>query len=259
MHEYRLRQIAFVASDLEAITRQLGQVFGLKVAFHDPSVAPFGLINAIFPVGGDFLEVVQPVRADASAARYQTRRGGDAGYMVILQTDDAHYHRRRLEAMGVRRIEILDHGPHVTTQFHPKDFVSVLASIDHMVVPDWRADESDWAPAGPDWRAARSEECLGFASVSLQHADPAGAAARWAELLELPPPRRDRPPALALRGAEIRFVPPRDTDGTGIIGLDIRVREGAAVLRRARAIGLPVEDGAVRLCGVAVRPVETPR
>ena len=64
----------------------------------------FGLNNIVMPVGGEFLEVVAPFRDDASGARYLARRGGDAGYMVILQDEDALAHRERLEAAGVRVI-----------------------------------------------------------------------------------------------------------------------------------------------------------
>ena len=56
------------------------------------------------PVGGEFLEVLEPFRDDASGARYLARRGGDAGYMVILQDADALAHRARLEGAGVRVI-----------------------------------------------------------------------------------------------------------------------------------------------------------
>src|ERR1700761_845879 len=100
----RLRQIAFIAKALDPIGEQLGKVFGLKVGFRDPGVEYFGLRNVVMPVGGEFLEVVAPFRDDASGARYLKRRGGDAGYMVILQDADAMAHRERLEAKGVRLI-----------------------------------------------------------------------------------------------------------------------------------------------------------
>ena len=100
----RLRQIALVAKDLEPVAAQLNAVFGLRVAFRDPAVATFGLVNAVMPVGGEFLEIVQPVTIDASAGRYLTRRGGDAGYMLIFETPDASVHRVRLMAQGLRSI-----------------------------------------------------------------------------------------------------------------------------------------------------------
>ena len=95
-----VRQIALVAHELDPVVEQLCRVLGLRVAYNDPGVAVFGLVNAVMPVGGEFLEVVQPVKDDASALRYLHRRGGDAGYMVILESDDAHAHRDRI--MGAR-------------------------------------------------------------------------------------------------------------------------------------------------------------
>src|ERR1700722_14751116 len=100
----RLRQIAFMTRHIAPVAEQLEQVFGLKVAFRDPAVEGFGLRNVVMPVGGEFLEVLEPSRDDASGARYLARRGGDSGYMVILQDDDAMAHRARLEALGARVI-----------------------------------------------------------------------------------------------------------------------------------------------------------
>src|ERR1700692_1637156 len=100
----RLRQIAFIARAADPIVDQLGSVFGLKGGFRDPGVECFGLRTVVMPVGGEFLEVVAPFRDDASGARYLARRGGDAGYMVILQEEDAFAHRERLEKAGVRII-----------------------------------------------------------------------------------------------------------------------------------------------------------
>jgi hypothetical protein len=50
----------------------------------------------------------------------------------------------------------------------------------------------------------------------------------------------------------VEFVPPRDADGTGVVGLEIAVRDPAAPLARARAAGLPVTGNAVTICGVSL-------
>ncbi|HUD50563.1 VOC family protein, partial [Parvibaculum sp.] len=115
-----LRQVALVAHDLDPVVDQLGNVLGLKVAYRDPAVGVFGLVNAVMPVGGEFLEVVQPVKEDASALRYLRRRGGDAGYMVILQSADAATQRARILGLGARKIAAHD-GDYVFTHFHPGD------------------------------------------------------------------------------------------------------------------------------------------
>ena len=249
----RLRQIALVAHDLEPVVRDLNTVLGLRVAFRDPAVGVFGLINAVMPVGGEFLEVVQPVKPDASAARYLARRGGDAGYMLIFQSADALAHRGRLTAQGIRSIAQHDTSDYTFTHFHPGDFNGVLTSID--MVDDgasWRAPMGKWPPAGKHWQDALApDDVLGIAGATVQAREPANVAAHWAELLQAR--RRDDVVVLDMGG--IRFVHPVDADGTGVTGIDIAVRDPAAVLGRAAKNGIPVKNDAVWICGTALRPV----
>jgi hypothetical protein len=250
----RLRQIAFIAHELDPIAEQLNAVFDLKVGFRDPGVEFFGLHNIVMPVGGEFLEVVSPFRDDASGARYLARRGGDAGYMVILQEDDAFAHRERLEKAGVRIIARSPKGAYRYTHFHPGDCGGVLMSIDSVDGDaGWREPMSDWPPAGPQWRAHPSTAALGISAVTIQSRDPVAACERWSELLQQP--ARGETLEVALERGVIRFVEPVDDDGTGVVGLDIEVKDAEAALERARAANLPVAGGAVEICGVAIRPV----
>src|SRR5262249_61654247 len=77
----RMRQIALIARELAPVVDEIREVFGLEVAYRDPEVAAFGLENAVFPVGNQFLEVVAPVREGTAGGRYLDRRGGDGGDM----------------------------------------------------------------------------------------------------------------------------------------------------------------------------------
>jgi hypothetical protein len=252
----RLRQIAFIAHELDPIAEQLNTVFDLKVGFRDPGVEFFGLHNIVMPVGGEFLEVVSPFRDDASGARYLARRGGDAGYMVILQDEDAFAHRERLEQAGVRIIARSPKGAYRYTHFHPADCGGVLMSIDSVEADaGWRERGSDWPPAGPDWRAHPSNAALGISAVTIQTRDPLGACERWCELLDQPARTGGDTLEIALERGVIRFTAPVDDDGTGVVGLDIEVKDAAAALDRARDAGLPVAGGCVEICGVAIRPV----
>jgi hypothetical protein len=63
----RLRQLVIAATALERTVGQLSHELGVEVAFRDPGVAEFGLVNAVLPVGSDFLEVVSPTLLDAPA------------------------------------------------------------------------------------------------------------------------------------------------------------------------------------------------
>ncbi len=252
----RLRQVAMMAHKIAPVQAHLETVFGLKVAYRDPGVEYFGLANIVMPVGGEFLEVLEPIRDDASGARYLARRGGDAGYMVITQAADALAHRARLEAEGVRVIARSRGESYRYTHFHPGDCAGVLLSIDSVEGDAaWEKPLSDWPPAGPAWRDFPSDVSLGIASTTIQHRDPAAAAARFAHLLAVPVTEARGAPAVALSPGVIRFVPPVDADGTGVVGLDIRVRDVAAVLDSARKAGLPVQDDAVSIGGVSIRAV----
>jgi hypothetical protein len=253
----RLRQIALIAAQIAPVAEQLEQVFGLKVGYRDPNVEVFGLKNVVMPVGGEFLEILEPFRDDASGARYLARRGGDAGYMVILQDEDANAHRARLQAQGVRVIATSGDGRYHYSHFHPADCAGVLLSIDSVEGDaGWAKPKSDWPPAGPDWRDFQSTVSLGIGSVTIQARDPFAAAERWSVLLDQRVTRVGRALEIALDPGLIRFVTPVDRDGTGVVGMDIHVKDPAAVLARARALGIGVERDAVSIGGVAIWPVK---
>ncbi|HUD50860.1 hypothetical protein, partial [Parvibaculum sp.] len=176
-------------------------------------------------------------------------RGGDAGYMVILQSADAATQRARILGLGARKIAAHD-GDYVFTHFHPGDFGGVLTSVDSVTGGDnWFDRDSDWPAAGRDWRAARSASATALLGVAIQSRSPAALAKRWGEFLDANAVEGPRGPELRLARGVIRFVEPVDEDGTGVVGLDIAVDDPEACLRKARALGLVVADGAVRICG----------
>ena len=75
----KLRQCVFVAKDLEGSREELCDILGIEVAFRDPGVAKWGLVNVVCPTGHDFLEIVTPFQEGTSAGRYIERRNGDGG------------------------------------------------------------------------------------------------------------------------------------------------------------------------------------
>jgi hypothetical protein len=116
----------------------------------------------------------------------------------------------------------------------------------------WREPAGKWPPAGKSWKEALApEDVLGIAAADVQAREPARVAGRWADLLQA----RQQNDAVALDMGTIRFVHPVDSDGTGVVGIDIAVRNPAAVLDRAKANGIPVRSDAVWICGTALRPV----
>lgn len=247
----RLRQIALVAHDLDAVEAAFRDVFGLEVCHRDPGVGRFGLHNFLMPVGNAFLEVVAPIEEDTAGGRYLERRGGDSGYMVIMQCDDVAAARARMQRLGVRLV--LDSGGSEHSdgiQLHPKDVPAAMAEL------RWNEGDDDpagpWSPAGPDWLPARRTEVIrAFRAAELQSDDPAALAARWSEVLDRPvEPGPSGDPQIALDDAVLRFV--RDTDGRGpgLAALDIEVVDRDRLLAAAEAGGYKGSDELVTICGV---------
>jgi len=227
MSDMRVRQIALVAENLDPVVEQLGAVFGLKVGFRDPGVGFYGLVNVVMPVGGEFLEVVQPIKGRRlgrpllEAPRRRCRlHGHPAG-------EDALAHRKRLADIGVRMIAESHHDGYIFTHFHPADCAGVLSSID--TVEDdkaWKEPLSKWPPAGKDWKDFPADQALGIRAVDIQHPNPKAAAERWHELFEATrPSSRVDPGTRQWRSAwVVRLEPAPRTASLPALGGSLGVR-----------------------------------
>ena len=235
-----IRQVALVARELEPVVADLCTVLGLEVGFRDPGVAEFGLRNAVMPVGTTFLEVVSPVRSDATAARFLDRRGGDGGYMVIVQTADLDGDRRRLASLGVRVVWQVTLDDIATVHLHPRDVGGAIVSLDQPSPP------MSWRWGGPDWQSkAHTEVVRGITGVTIEATDPVGRAARWASVLGLASP--DERLVLGLDPGEIRFV---RSSRDGIAAVRLEVVDAARAIATARGRGLRTDGPRVWIGGV---------
>ena len=254
----RLRQIALLARDLDQTVGDLCAVLGLEVAYRDPGVAVFGLVNAVLPVGDTFLELVSPVRDDASAARLLARRGGDTGYMVIVQVDDLAAARERMQREQVRIVFEHAHaaGHTATIHLHPRDVGGAILSLDESNPPE------SWDWAGREWqRHVRREVVTRIAGATLASDDAAGLAAHWGSLLDRPASALGGGVfAIALDAATLRFQPAHGHD-EGLVGVDLIEVSHAArerALATAKQRGLRVEGNAFWIAGTSLRLVEAP-
>jgi hypothetical protein len=200
---------------------QIVTALGVERCFRDPGVAVFGLENALFPVGSAFLEVVSPTREGTTAGRFLERRGGDGGYMVILQTDeDLDAVRARMERTGVRIVFEAPAEGITGLHLHPRDVGGAILSIDR--AEDW----AEWPWAGPVWRDhVVTGTVTGIAAVEIAAADPEAMCTRWAEVLDRAP--RDAT-TIALDDGTLRFVPADPSRGEGVDALELRGAPGVA-------------------------------
>jgi hypothetical protein len=251
----RMRQIALVARDLDAVEADLSAIFGLEVCYRDPGVGRFGLHNFLMPVGNSFLEVVAPTREGTAGGRYLERRGGDGGYMVITQCDDVAAARERVTRLSVRLVMDGGEGENQGIQLHPKDVPGAMVELRQNEGADDLA--GPWSPAGPNWLPARRTDVVrAMVAAEIQADNPPALAARWGEVLDRPVTTgAGDHPEIALDDATLRFVPITDGRGEGLGGLDLETVDRRRVLAAAEARACRVSDDLVVVCGVRFRLV----
>ncbi len=240
----RIRQIVFAAHDLAAARALIASLLQLAPPFRDPGVAEFGIDNAVFVFGDQFIEVISPTRPDTACGRHLARHG-DSGYMLLLQTPDLAQERARFDALGVRRVWQAEFDDIAAMHLHPKDIGGAIVSVDEP------QPASAWRWGGPGWQvqpgAAGQQRVLG---LRLRARAPDALARRWAEVLGRPAPHPHGDGwRVALDQGFADFVP--SADGLdGISGFTLAVADPAAVCARAVAAGLAVHGAQVQLLGV---------
>jgi len=194
------------------------RTLGVEVCFRDPGVAEFGLVNALMPVGDQFIEVVSPQQDGTTAGRLLEKRGGDGGYMVIVQCDDLDRRRARLQELGVRVVWQHDRPDIRGTHLHPRDVGGAILSIDDATPPD------TWGWAGTDWRQhVRTGVVDAVTGVTVAAGDPGAMATRWAEVLEAP---LTGDTSLHLDDATIEFVGAGER-GEGVDGFQLHATDSS--------------------------------
>jgi len=258
MTTMRLRQICLVAQDISTAEDHLTSVFGLEVGERDAGVEQWGLHNFLLPIGGDFLEVVAPIREGTAAGRLLERRNGDSGYMAIFQCDDGLACRERITSQGVRLIwSQSKRKDYIPSQYHPRDCHGTILAVGEVPAGNRHEEMSSWPPARDEWRPhVKRDVTQAMVAGEMQSTDPKASAQLWSDMLDTPvrgigPARY----ALAFDNAEMRFVEATDGRGDGLGGIDLQINNMEHVLREARARKLPVTENQVLICGIRVNLV----
>ena len=205
-----------VASDLDAAERRVIDDLGVELCFRDPGVAAFGLHNALFPVGDQLLEVVSPTQPGTTAGRQLDKRGGDSGYMVILEVEDLDALRARFAAHDARIVYTAEVPGIVGLHLHPADVGGAILSVDQ--TDEW----GEWPWAGPEWRShVVTDRVAEVLAVQIDADDPRAMAARWGKLLGIEPTGDEQTTVVLPDGGEVRFV---DAGGgaEGVSGFELR-------------------------------------
>jgi hypothetical protein len=243
----RLRQIAVVTENFERSRDDLFAVFGIKEAFEDPTVREFGLRNLILTMGDTYLEVLTPIKEDTAASRFLERRGGDGGYMLMVQTDDLAAASRRVQELGIRKTWEKHLANAAVFHMHPKDTGGTILSFDEMVPAD------SWEWAGPGWEQRAAQYVGNVSAVDVCSGDPKALAQRWARLFERKASNVEHAWHIPLDQGTVRIHAAADTGSEGIRAIDIEARDRSAALTVARRRNLPIVAESVTICGVRFR------
>ena len=173
----RLRQVVVAARDLDATVQAIAEALDLTVCFNDPSVAEFGLHNALLAVGDQFIEVVSPIRDGTAAGRLLDRRGAAVtAYMVMFEVDDLDTRMAALAAGGVRTVWSGDHAMIRGRHLHPGDLGGAIVSLDETHPP------GSWYWAGPNWQSSVDTNVVtAIAGYAIAVDDPESVTARWSQ------------------------------------------------------------------------------
>ncbi|MEN9627332.1 MAG: hypothetical protein RJA10_559 [Pseudomonadota bacterium] len=245
----RIRQIVFAAHDLPAARSVLAALLPLGVPFRDPGVAEFGIDNAVFAFGDQFIEVISPTQPDTACGRHLARQG-DSGYMLLLQTDDFAREKAHWDRLGLRTIWHTALPDITAAHLHPKDVGGAIVSVDEP------RPAASWRWGGPDWLAQQPGERSRqrVRGITMRAADPQAMAQRWAQVFRRPAPHTSADGwRLALDdGGTVDFIAGA-SGPDGIAGFTLAVPDPQAVVAAARAAGLAHDGHTVHLLGTRLQ------
>jgi len=233
----RLRQLVIACETVETID-QLKYLLGLDAPFIDPGVKEFGLTNAVFALGDQFLEIVVPTNPSAPAQRF-IDRNGEGGYMAIFQTDDMDATRARCDTLNIRRVWNINLEDISASHLHPADIGGAIVSIDEA------RPASSWRWGGPDWN--RRSAVARISGADLVSPTPDALAAKWAQALGLTVELEASIPHIWLEDGPVRFL---QSETEGLASFHLHVSNPAQTYARAAELNLKIEDNAILFANV---------
>ena len=176
----RLRQVVLAVSDLDQRIELFRADLGLGEPFADPAIEYFGLRNAVFAIGDTFLELISPIREGTTVGRILEKRGGDCGYMAMIQVDDVAAARERASGLEIREVFEVEFEDITEAHLHPSDIGGAIVSISEP------RPAASWKWGGADWRERSVPGAV--LGIKVGVVDAASTQDRWLEVAGGPIP-----------------------------------------------------------------------
>ena len=238
----RLRQIAIASYNLNKAERIINEELKVEVAYRDEEVERYGLNNIVFPIGGEFLEVVSPYISETTAGRFIDKKNGPAGYMVIFQCENSIERRKFIESMGIRSLNAFENkGKFINNQFHPKDLPGALLEIDSVPNTNYTEKYADWPPAGENWKKKIHEDYVkGIIGATIAAEDPKKLSILWSEVLDSELTFEDNCHTVLCENANITFVQAKK-NYKDLVGIKIKAsKKRLSLEKNIKMLGLDI-------------------
>ena len=174
----RVRHYVLATHDMNFVCEQIYEVLGLA-AMPKPdgpgATEAYGFYSTMMKIGTTMLEVVQPIKPDHLLNRWFDERGGDGGFMVVLQTYDADALKARAATEGLTLTRDMQFRGQHMLQFDYKHFGTHFELYKYTPEEDWWGD-----PNGRPYPDARVASDIVGSEVAVEN--PAAIAAQAARL-----------------------------------------------------------------------------
>ena len=130
MLPYNLDHVAIAVADLDEAIARFGEQYGVA-PHHREVVEEQGVEEAMLPVGGPFLQLLQPLTPDSPVGRFLERRG-EGMHHIAFAVPDIDAALEHLVSIGVRLIDEtprIGGGGHRIAFVHPKQFAGTLVEL----------------------------------------------------------------------------------------------------------------------------------
>lgn len=127
---YNLDHVAIAVHDLDEAISRFGEQYGVE-PMHREVVVEQGVEEAMLPVGGSFLQLLQPLAADSPVGRFLERRGEGLHHVAFAVADI----ERALAHLADQGARLIDETPRVGGRgariafVHPKEFAGTLVEL----------------------------------------------------------------------------------------------------------------------------------
>lgn len=227
---HRVRHYVLATRDMAFVCDQIYEFLGLPPTpkKEGPGVTEqYGFYSTMMRIGTTMLEVVQPIKPDHHLNAWLEERGGDGGYMVVLQTYDAEALKRRASEENLKLTrDMMFKGQHMI-QFDYKRFGTHFELYQYTPEDNWWGD-----PLNRPYGDARVASDVVGGEVAVEN--PEEIAAQVARLFI---GEHDG-------GAKVRFIDrtiafsPVEGKKRGLVAIDLKAREKVRIGDWARIGGV---------------------